>query len=282
MKTFYGTVLILLAMLAVACAQKVNDPADVQAIKDIVTRFDKAISSGGVEALVADYDAAGAMRMHPNQPALVGSEAIRAAFQGAFSQSTTEVRNGVEDVRVSGDLAVARGTYESKSTAKSGGEAVRDKGKWAAAFRRQADGSWKALWDIYNSDLPVADILPLGPEELALLQLERELSEAALRRDVAGLDRIFATEWAANTDGLVVKKAQILAELKSGVYKIESLTLSEMKAIVLGETAVAVGLSTAKSTYRGKDSSGQFRWTDVFKKRDGRWQCVSSYNNKVS
>jgi ketosteroid isomerase-like protein len=54
-----------------------------------------------------------------------------------------------------------------------------------------------------------------------------------------------------------------------------------MKALVFGETAVVHGLWIEKSGKRGKDTSGQYRWTDIFAKRDGRWQCIMSYNNKV-
>ena len=149
------------------------------------------------------------------------------------------------------------------------------------AFQRQADGSWKAFWDIYNSDLPVADSLPVGVEEQALLQIEREWPDAAVKRDVAWLDRTLASDWAGNVEGQIVKKGQVLADLKSGASKIESLTLSEMKALVFGETAIVHGLGTEKSSYRGKDTSGQYRWTDIFEKRDGRWQCVGGYSKKV-
>jgi len=41
------------------------------------------------------------------------------------------------------------------------------------------------------------------------------------------------------------------------------------------------GLSTEKSSMAGKDTSGQYRWTDVFVKREGRWQCVTGYGAKV-
>jgi ketosteroid isomerase-like protein len=59
------------------------------------------------------------------------------------------------------------------------------------------------------------------------------------------------------------------------------MTNSDMKAFVLGDTAVVHGLSTAKSSMAGRDTSGQQRYTDVFVKRDGRWQCVTGYSTKV-
>jgi len=50
----------------------------------------------------------------------------------------------VDDVRVSGDLAVARGTWTAEMTPKAQGVApVNDGGSWIAVFARQSDGAWK-------------------------------------------------------------------------------------------------------------------------------------------
>ena len=281
MKTTYAVVLCTLLLLVSACAQKVNDPADVQAIKDTVPAFDKAYNAGNAEAFASGFSTADAIKMNPNQPALVGKDAISASLQKFFDQYTSEDHNVAEDVRVSGDLAVARGTWEEKSSLKAGGHSVQDKGKWIAAYQRQPDGSWKIFWDIYNTDMPVADALLLGQEELALLQIERDWAEASVKKDAAALDRMLANEFQANYVDLVGNKKQFLSALKSNTYKYESMVNSEMKAIVFGDRAIVNGLSTEKSSMAGKDTSGQYRWTDVFVKRDGRWQCVTGYAGKV-
>ena len=54
-----------------------------------------------------------------------------------------------------------------------------------------------------------------------------------------------------------------------------------MKAMMFGVTAVVHGLSIEKSTTNGKDTSQQLRYTEVYAKRDGRWQCVTQYLTKV-
>jgi uncharacterized protein (TIGR02246 family) len=281
MKTTYAVILCVLLLLVSACAQKVNDPADVQAIKNLDATFDKSYNAGKAEALVADIYSNDAVRFIPNAPSAVGKDAIRASFQKQFDQFSYEGRVITEDVRISGDLAVSKGTYEDKSSLKAGGHSAQDKGKWVTVFQRQTDGSWKALWDIANSDLPVADTLPPGQEELALLQLERDWAAASIKKDMATLDRILATEFQANYVGLVGNKQQFLSILKSGTSKTESAVNSDMKAIVFGDRAIVNGLSTEKSSLAGKDTSGQYRWTDVFVKRDGRWQCVTGYAAKV-
>ena len=42
------------------------------------------------------------------------------------------------------------------------------------------------------------------------------------------------------------------------------------------------GSDTEKSTYKGKDSSGKYVWTDVFVERNGRWQAVASQSTKAT
>jgi len=59
------------------------------------------------------------------------------------------------DIDGRGDIAYVRGNY-SLTLTPAGGAAVRDRGKFVEIWRKQADGSWKIRWDIFNSDLPPA------------------------------------------------------------------------------------------------------------------------------
>jgi len=281
MKTTFAVILCLFVLLFSACAQKVNDPADVQAIKDTCPAFDKAWNAGNAQAVVTGSYTNDAMRMEPYQPALVGNDTIRASIQKYFDQFSEDGRSVAEDVRVSGDLAVARGTYEGKASPKAGGDSVQFKGKWIGAYQRQSDGSWKLFWDIFNSDLPIADSLFPGVEEQALMQIERDWAVANVKNDWATFDKILAAEYANNVDGVITTKKQYLANIRSGAAKIESAAAGEMKVLILGETGIVHGLWTEKSTLNGKDMSGTYRYTDIFAKRDGRWQCVAGHSTKV-
>lgn len=281
MKTLPSVLLVSALVLLSACAPKVNDPADIQAIKDTQPAFDKAWNAGNAEAVMAIY-AAEAIRMEPNLPAHVGQQANRASFQKYFDQYVSEGNYIAEDVRVSGDLAVARGTFAGKETLKAGGSSSQFKGKFLTAFQRQADGSWKALWDIYNSDLPMPGTTADGAEELAVMQVERDWVAATIKPDVAALDRILAKEWALNDDGEVMTRAQGLAALKSGAFKLESINLHDLSVHVYGDAAIATMMATdVKGTFMGKPIPPSQRSTDFFVKRDGRWQAVSSQNSAI-
>ena len=109
------------------------------------------------------------------------------------------------------------------------------------------------------------------------MQLEREWGAAAVKADVDTLGQILGSDYAGNYESQVTTRAQLLANLRRGVLKVESAALSDMKAMVFGDRAVVQGVSTVKSSERGRDTSGKYCWTDVFVKRDGRWQCVVNY-----
>jgi ketosteroid isomerase-like protein len=119
-------------------------------------------------------------------------------------------------------------------------------------------------------------------DEQALMQLEEEWGKALAGGDVATIDRIVASDWTMiGPDGSVETKAGNIALLKSGEYKIETWSTGLMNVKMFGDVAVVTGSNTEKSTYKGQDTSGEYRWTDVFAKRDGRWQAVATHVSKV-
>jgi ketosteroid isomerase-like protein len=69
---------------------------------------------------------------------------------------------------------------------------------------------------------------------------------------------------------------------KSEDQKFDSITVGDMKVRVFGETAIVTGSLDAKSTYKGKDTSGHLLWIDVFVKRQGRWQDVASQTTPIT
>ena len=112
--------------------------------------------------------------------------------------------------------------------------------------------------------------------EQALIQMEHDWTDAALKKDASALDKILADDWVGQGSTGTATKAQALAELKSGDNKLDSQTLGDIKVRVFGSTAVVTGSDDEKSSYKGKDTSGHWIWTDVFVKRQGRWQAAAS------
>ena len=139
----------------------------------------------------------------------------------------------------------------------------------------------ESVWDISSSVLPLADSLSIGPDELAVLDVEHKWIQGFLKNDITILEKTLAPEWAINMDGSIVKRPEYLAGMKNGSIKIESYHLANMRPVVMGDFAIVEGSHIEKSKFLGKDSSGKYHWFDIFARRDGNWQCVSSYITKV-
>ena len=152
---------ILIVTLGLAAAS-VCLAADEQALRDLDAQWSKAAEAKDLDKTVSYY-ADDAIVMPPNASAATTKEAIRSAWKemlttpgAAISWKATKV-----EVAQAGDLAYVSGTYEETMTDASG-QSVKDHGKYVEIFKKQADGTWKVVADIWNSDLPAS--APAAPE----------------------------------------------------------------------------------------------------------------------
>jgi uncharacterized protein (TIGR02246 family) len=147
---------IALLSFALAGTAPATDTKIEQALRDLDAQWSAAAGAKDLEKTVSYY-ADDAIVMPPNAPPATTKEAIRSAWNemligpgAAISWKATKV-----EVAKSGDLAYVSGTYEEMMTDASG-KRVQDRGKYVEIFKKQADGTWKVIVDIWNSDLPAA------------------------------------------------------------------------------------------------------------------------------
>ena len=129
-------------------------PEDIAAIRSALDEEMAASKAGDAAAFAACYTD-DAVLMPPNEPAVVGKQAIQSCAQAIFDQFTEEGTAQTVEVEVTGDWGFTRLNFTMTLTPKAGGEAIEDNGKWLQIWRRQPDGSWKIYREIYNSDKPV-------------------------------------------------------------------------------------------------------------------------------
>lgn len=137
---------------------------------------------------------------------------------------------------------------------------------------------------VASSAIPDATTTQASTEtvEQTIRRLETERSQAILRGDFATLERIYADDFSmVGTSGAVRNKAQFIADHKSGALKTESQTFADVNVRVYGDAAIVTGLMTQKGRDKGKDVSGQIRFTRVYVKRNGQWQFVAAHNSRV-
>jgi ketosteroid isomerase-like protein len=81
---------------------------------------------------------------------------------------------------------------------------------------------------------------------------------------------------------LVKNKADVIKDFRSGNLKYESFKLDEVHVRVYGKTSVVTGLSMQKAHDKDQDISGQFYFTRVYVKQDGRWQIVANHQSRMA
>jgi uncharacterized protein (TIGR02246 family) len=157
-----------LLLMGSACSRQM--PADTRAadeatIRDLDAQWSKAASANDLEAAVSFYSDDASL-LPPNAPILTGKQAIHAAWAElvkpgvSVSWQPTKV-----EVARSGDFAYLTGVYRvSEKDAK--GNPVEDHGKLVEIWKKQADGKWKTITDIYNSDLPPAMLAEKTAEKM--------------------------------------------------------------------------------------------------------------------
>jgi ketosteroid isomerase-like protein len=122
-----------------------------------------------------------------------------------------------------------------------------------------------------------------GNTEQAIMRIEKEMLDAVLKGDPSAAERYYADTYVfTGPNGVFQTKAEAIGDVKSGDLKLQGATLDDTKVSVYGDTAIVTYSSQDKGTYKGKDISGKTRWTDVFVKRRGQWQLVSSHGSNVS
>jgi len=134
--------------------------------------------------------------------------------------------------------------------------------------------------------LTFSSLLAVGQsssDEQSVKRIEQEMVAAVLKGNASVFEKHLAAAYIfTGPDGIVMNKTENIAPIKSGELKFESSKYDDMKVQLYGNTAIVTYQSTDKGTYKGSDLSGQYRWTDVFVKRDGRWQVAATQGTRLT
>jgi ketosteroid isomerase-like protein len=146
-------------LLALGCNRTPQQPAstlaaDEAAVRQTDENWSKAAQSKKVDDWVAFYSE-DAVILPPNDKKASSKEDVR-KYMGellmlpglALSWDPSKV-----EVARSGDLAYTQGSYRMAFTDPHGKPAT-DQGKTLEIWKKQADGTWKCVADMWSSDLP--------------------------------------------------------------------------------------------------------------------------------
>ena len=128
---------------------------DVREIEDILRRIEVAENTGN-SSDIADMLTEDAVIMVPNQPVQEGRAAcarfVANVMAGLLKQFDRRIVYVSAEVRVIGDCGFDRGSFTFTVAPRSGGETLREAGKYLFLYSRAANGSWKIARAIVNLD----------------------------------------------------------------------------------------------------------------------------------
>lgn len=111
-----------------------------------------------------------------------------------------------------------------------------------------------------------------------LIALQQVLAQAWLAGDRATIETIIAHDWSlTGPDGARSGRAMVLAQVfETRVHRILQLEVDDVEVRVFGEAAVVTGRTHGVGEFV-VPYDVVIRFTDVFVRRDGRWQAVASH-----
>jgi len=153
----YPLVAVLMSLAILSCQSPVPtglSDADKAAIRkgtDTVVAIANASPKDWDAYVRADYTE-DAVVLPPDTPPVQGWAAIKSYIvkEGEISSFKIEML----EIEGRGDLAYVRGTYSMTVTVPGATGPTQGTGKYIEIWRKHADGSWKVIRDIFNSDLP--------------------------------------------------------------------------------------------------------------------------------
>jgi ketosteroid isomerase-like protein len=113
--------------------------------------------------------------------------------------------------------------------------------------------------------------------EEELLKVEKEFAETIVTNDLEGLGRLVADDWIVDPNGKIVDRTRFFEVIKSGALTHDMMESEDLRVRVYGDSAVVTAVTRTKGKFMGQEFSTQERATDVFVRRDGRWQCVLTH-----
>src|SRR5690349_16838370 len=126
--------------------------------------------------------------------------------------------------------------------------------------------------------------------EAGVIKLEHEWADAVKNGDADAARRVMADDIAiVNPDGSTSAKAEEVEAIQAKVVTMDSweivepkvMVLDENNAFVTGRGVIKNGKSKVPNSKKTIDISGEYRFLDIYTRRNGTWQAVASQTTPI-
>jgi len=137
-------------LVSVPLALSAHIEANAKELAKLDEDWSKAAVARDAER-VASYYAEDAIVYPPNEPAAVGRSTAKKVWATYFSDSSFAISWKPVHAEVEGELGYTSGTFDNSFKGPDG-KTAQVKGKYVCVWRKQKDGGWKVIHDIWNAD----------------------------------------------------------------------------------------------------------------------------------
>jgi ketosteroid isomerase-like protein len=135
--------------------------------------------------------------------------------------------------------------------------------------------------------MPVSAVRPVQAANTADTEFVKFLEDAwvnaIVNKNFDVLNLVIANDFVGvSPNGQQYNKDEAIADLKTGVYSVQSMKLDNVNVRIFGDTALVMFYQQEKSKFLDEDCSGRYAFTDVWVKRGGAWQVVASHGVLVT
>jgi uncharacterized protein (TIGR02246 family) len=148
----FPLLITFLAGAAVAETAANGKRAVPKEVSGVGSKFAAAVNAKDSARAAALYSEAASL-MVPNGETIQGRANIEAFWKSLVAQGLA-ITTKTTAVDASGSIGYEFGTYELSLG--TGEKTVHDRGKYVNLMRREADGHWRMIVDIWNSSLPAS------------------------------------------------------------------------------------------------------------------------------
>ena len=115
-----------------------------------------------------------------------------------------------------------------------------------------------------------------------IVDLDKKRMHAMTAKDVAALEVVLADDLIyTHSSARLDTKKSLIGAMVSGTTVYTSIEPSEVKAQDLGDSVVLTGIAQIKVVSNGTPNAFGVRFTDVYAKRNGKWQMVTWQSTRL-
>jgi ketosteroid isomerase-like protein len=130
--------------------------------------------------------------------------------------------------------------------------------------------------------LVLAAATQMADDEQFLKDTEQQLARAWSQHDRAFIENLLAPEWSVTqADGTMLTRRTVLETFFDAV-EFDSNVIDDVTVALFGDTAIVRGRTVVSAKLNGAPVNARIRFTDVFLKRNGRWQVIASHASPLT